>query len=160
MKLYCNIESNLETGTPTWVIKEGPCELPESAGNVSNLSALDDATLKLFGWVPFERQSDNKSIIVSSEYEIREDCAIEKILTRDKTREELLAEDMQELSAKWEEIRNKRNKLLADSDKLVLSDRWEKLTDEEKISISNYRQSLRDISAQNDNPDLIIFPEL
>jgi len=161
MKLYCYIENvNSEDGTNKWTIIQGPQELPECANNVSNLNALDDNTLKILGWVPFETQSENKAVVVSTEYVITEDCVIERIHTRDKTQEELHNEAERELSDKWERFRISRNNLLLESDKLVLSDRWEKLTEPEKLKISNYRQALRDLSQQNLDPELIIFPKL
>jgi hypothetical protein len=161
MKLYCNIEKvTLEDGTEKWNIKEGPCELPQNANNVSNLNLLEDDLLKQFGWVPVTFESENKEIVLSEEWEILEDKVIKKTVTRDKTEEEISDETYRELVAKWDKLRLQRNEILADSDKLVMIDRWEKLTDEEKLRISNYRQSLRDLTIQNSNPDLIVFPTL
>ena len=39
-------------------------------------------------------------------------------------------------------------------------DRWERLTYEEKQTIAEYRQALRDLPNQNSDPNLISFPVL
>lgn len=45
----------------------------------------------------------------------------------------------------WFDLRENRNKLLKESDVLVLPDRWESYTQEYKDKISKYRQDLRDL---------------
>jgi hypothetical protein len=161
MKLYCNIEKvTSEDGTTVWAIKQGPCELPQNDSNVSNLNLLDDKTLKLFGWVPVEQITENKPIFVSVSYNITEDKVIETTITRDKTEEEINADKEKENYYAWQRLREERNHLLSQSDKLVLIDRWEGLTDTEKQKIVKYRQSLRDLPTQNSDPNLITFPVL
>ena len=54
--------------------------------------------------------------------------------------------------AKWEDIRIKRNKLLAETDFYALSDVT--MTTE----MSNYRQALRDLPSTTSNPDDVVFP--
>lgn len=54
----------------------------------------------------------------------------------------------------------KRDSLLSESDKLVLADRWENRTAEEKEKISQYRQALRDIPQQPGFPENIEWPVL
>lgn len=55
--------------------------------------------------------------------------------------------------AKWEDIRIKRDKLLAETDFYALSD----VTMSSEMAI--YRQALRDLPSTQINPDDIIFPE-
>ena len=161
MKLYCHIEKTISPeGAELLVIKQGPCELPQNTSTVSNLHLLDDETLKMFGWVPVEQQIENKPILVSVGYEIFEDRVIETTVTRDKTEEELNEDIEKQNYYAWQRIREQRNRLLSASDSLVTIDRWEKLSDEKKQTIAEYRQALRDIPAQNSDPNLITFPVL
>ena len=161
MKLYCHIEkTTTEEGNEVFVIEQGPCELPQNSSRVSNLNLLDDETLKLFGWVPVEQVTENKPVFVSVSYEITEDKVIETTITRDKTEKELAADKETQDYYAWQTLREQRDRLLTNSDKLVMIDRWEKLTDQEKQNISEYRQKLRDLPTQNSDPNLIIFPIL
>ena len=57
-----------------------------------------------------------------------------------------------EVDAKWFDIREKRNKLLAETDFYALSDVT--MTTE----MSNYRQALRDLPSTQSNPDDVVFP--
>ena len=52
----------------------------------------------------------------------------------------------------FDEIRNKRNQLLQETDVHALSDR--NITD----SMKKYRQDLRDLPASNSDPSKIVFP--
>src|SRR5690606_14898161 len=45
----------------------------------------------------------------------------------------------------WEDVRAKRDELLAESDIHVLPDRWEQMTPEQRKAWSDYRQALRDL---------------
>lgn len=63
-----------------------------------------------------------------------------------------------DLEASAAEVRSKRNRLLAESDKFMLSD-FPILRDELDLII-NYRQSLRDISKQDGFPLNINWPPL
>jgi hypothetical protein len=58
---------------------------------------------------------------------------------------------------KWEQVRQKRNNLLAQSDWTVLID--SSLTDEKKQEYTTYRQDLRDLPSKYNNPDDVIFPD-
>jgi hypothetical protein len=53
---------------------------------------------------------------------------------------------------KWEDIRNMRNRKLAETDFYALSDVT--MTTE----MSNYRQALRDLPSSTSNPDDVVFP--
>lgn len=57
-----------------------------------------------------------------------------------------------------EEIRTKRNELIADSDKHILSDYPH--TENERARWRRYRQQLRDITAQSGFPDRVTFPDV
>ena len=160
MKLYCRIEKTIIEEEENLVIKEGPCSLPQNTSNVSNLNLLDDETLKVLGWVPVETQSDKNPIFVSKSYEVFEDKVIEKIINRDKSAEEIELEKEEQYYYLWQEIRQKRNQLLDESDKLIVIDRWENLSLPERQKLATYRQLLRDLPSQNSNPTLIEFPVL
>jgi len=58
----------------------------------------------------------------------------------------------QEISAKWVDIRQQRNKLLFESDWMAVSDRT--MSEAEK----EYRQELRNLPNQFANPNDVIFP--
>lgn len=45
-------------------------------------------------------------------------------------------------------IKEQRDQLLADSDILVLPDRWESYSPEKRFAVSSYRQALRDLPAK------------
>lgn len=161
MKLYCQIESKKDKNNAGYLqIVKGPMELPVNSDNISNLCLLDEETLRLFGWVPYEKQSENKEIFVSSCYEISTTKVLEKIITRDKSPEEIQIFKEKQNYLKWQEVRKDRNDLLEQSDKLVLADRWEKLSDLERQKLSNYRQLLRDLPSQHTDPEQIKFPTL
>lgn len=161
MKLYCHIEKTISSeGAEILVIKQGPSELPQNTSTVSNLNLLDDETLKMFGWVPVEQITENKAVFVSVGYEIFEDRVIETTVTRDKTAEEINEDTEKQNLCTWQRIREQRDNLLLNSDKLVMVDRWERLTYEEKQTIAEYRQALRDLPSQTSDPALIIFPTL
>jgi len=53
---------------------------------------------------------------------------------------------------KWEEVREKRNQLLAETDFYALSDVTM------STEMANYRQQLRDLPTSTSNPDDIVFP--
>ena len=57
---------------------------------------------------------------------------------------------------KWELIRRTRNRLLLETDWAVLEDI--PFTDEEKIEIKAYRQDLRDIPQDFNDPDEVDYP--
>jgi hypothetical protein len=58
---------------------------------------------------------------------------------------------------KWEQVRQKRNNLLAQSDWTVLID--SPLTDEKKQEYITYRQALRDLPSKYNNPDNVVYPD-
>ena len=57
----------------------------------------------------------------------------------------------------WRKIRKERNKLLKDSDYIMVSDIT--ITTEKKEEWTTYRQSLRDIPQTFSNPDDVTYPD-
>ena len=57
---------------------------------------------------------------------------------------------------KWEQVRQKRNNLLLQSDWTVLID--SPLNDEKKQEYITYRQALRDLPLEYNNPDDVVYP--
>ena len=163
MKKYCLIEQRMkEDGTSGKAIAYGPHPLPESYDNISNLNASEgnDSFLRTLGWLPVETVTENKPIQVSVSYEILSEKIIETIVTRDKTEEELQAEAEAALAQQWAFVRNRRDELLKESDKLVVADKWEELSLEEKGKLSAYRKALRDLPTTFTNPAEVQFPVL
>jgi len=54
--------------------------------------------------------------------------------------------------------RAKRDKLLAESDVMVLPDRWAAMTTEQQAAWATYRQALRDIPQQEGFPATVVWP--
>lgn len=129
-------------------------DLPETWENASNFFALNNETLKEYGWYPFrfvEAPNMDNSVISGSYFEITEDEVVEYQTRRPKTEEEI----QQETESKWREIREKRNRLLFECD-------WTQLTDsplsvEKREEWAIYRQELRDIT-NYPSPYSIIWP--
>lgn len=151
-----------EDGTSGKAIAYGPHTLPESYDNISNLNASegDDSFLRTLGWLPVETVTENKPIQVSVSYEILSEKVIETIVTRDKTEEEIQAEAEADLARQWAVVRNHRDELLRESDKLVVADKWEELPLEEKGRLSAYRKALRELPGNFTNPFDVVFPVL
>lgn len=57
-------------------------------------------------------------------------------------------------------VKQRRNKLLDEADKLTQADRWAGYTDAQKASIAAYKQALRDLPEQEGFPLTVVFPEL
>lgn len=70
--------------------------------------------------------------------------------------ESLLTEEEKKERAA-ESIRNKRNTLLAETDKFMLTDMYENLTPREQKELKDYRQYLRDIPQTSDFPDVEVM---
>ena len=129
-------------------------DLPKNWQNFSNFYLFDNETLKEYGWYPFrfvEAPNMQNSVISGSYFEIGDDEVVEYQTRRSKTEEEI----QQENEYKWIEIRNKRNRLLFESDWTQLSD--SPLSAEKKIEWMTYRQELRDITKYA-SPDEVIWP--
>lgn len=59
---------------------------------------------------------------------------------------------------KWNEVRNKRNELLRESDVYMLVDNYNKLSLSERNAWIEYRQKLRDIPQTYKSPDEVVYP--
>lgn len=133
-----------------------PQTLPLSWNNISNFYVLGEDTLRSYGWYPYENEnpilSDNQTI-VSWSYVIESHKVVRRATIRSLSEEEIQHRDNIIVQKKWEEIRNKRNKLLIESD-------WTQLSD---VSVANkeswklYRQNLRDIT-NAPTPDDVVWP--
>lgn len=146
MKKYCLIKNNEVTQVGS---------LPINFENVSNFYLLSDEEIKPYGWLPVETISENKDIVVGTEYQIEENLVKEIITTRDRNNEELQSL----LQSKWQPVRFKRNSLLKDSDIEVTSDKWEDMNSETKLFWKNYRTQLRDIPQVFVNPEDVVWPD-
>lgn len=129
-------------------------DLPRNWENISNFYALDNETLKEYGWLPFrfvEAPNIDNSVISGSYFEISENEVVEYQTRRPKTEEEL----QEEIESKWRVIREKRNRLLFECDWTQLSD--SPLSVEKREEWAIYRQELRDIT-NYPSPDSVIWP--
>lgn len=128
--------------------------LPKNWENVSNFYLLDNETLREYGWFPFrfvEAPNMDNSVISGSYFEITEDEVVEYQTRRPKTEKEI----QEEIESKWRDIREKRNRLLLESDWTQLSDSPFSIEKKEEWSI--YRQELRDIT-NYPSPDQVVWP--
>jgi len=152
MKKYCYIKNNEVS-----LINQ---DLPKVWENISNFYALPDNILKTYGWLPLVIETENKPVFVSSEYIIEEDRVREIITTRDKNQEEINEDLKRETESQWHQIRSQRDELLKHSDLLVLIDKWESYSLERQEEIKNYRQALRDLPQNFQNPFEVVWPDL
>jgi hypothetical protein len=63
-----------------------------------------------------------------------------------------------DIEAEWAAVRAKRNELLAESDVYVMPDRWMIMQEEEKLAWATYREALRDIPQNFDDPADVVWP--
>jgi len=129
-------------------------DLPKNWQNFSNFYLFDNETLKEYGWYPFrfvEAPNMENSVISGSYFEIGDDEVVEYQTRRAKTEEEI----QQENEYKWIEIRERRNRLLFESDWTQLPD--SPLSEEKRQEWRIYRQELRDITNYT-SPDEVIWP--
>jgi hypothetical protein len=156
MKLYCYIKEDNIDGQ----LIDGPRALPEVFENVSNFHCLDEQSIISYGWLPYEKVSENKEVFVSSSFEILNDRVIENVVTRDKTDAEKQQDEENNISQQWASVRSRRDTLLVESDKDVVIDKWLLMDEETKGLHTIYRKKLRDIPQDFENPFDVIFPEL
>ena len=150
MSLYCYIKDNQ--------VVIGPRILPENWENVSNFYLLPNDITKTYGWVPYIKVSDDNPIIVSVNREVFEDRVVDTFITRDKTQEEIEEENNEILQNKWNDVRRQRNELLSKSDRYALIDVWNSLSEVKQQEWSTYRQQLRDLPQNYNDPDAVVFP--
>jgi hypothetical protein len=152
MKKYCYINNN-----EIVLINQ---DLPETWKNVSNFHLLPETILKDYGWLPLTIETENKPVFVSSSYIIEENIIREVIVTREKTNEEIQEEAQKQIEQEWYQVRSQRDELLKQSDVLVLIDRWEILSAERQDEIRAYRQALRDVPNNFNDPSEVVWPNL
>ncbi len=119
--------------------------LPTNWENISNFNLLEESEVIQYGWFPYtfvEAEKSDGDISDGSTYSIEEDRVIEYEQVRKKTTEEIQSE----LESMWHQVRVQRNILLSETDWTQLSD--SPLSPEMKIEWQEYRQKLRDITAE------------
>jgi hypothetical protein len=148
MKLYCEIEEKFGVKS----IKRGPCALPQNTASVSNFDQITDLrVLKMHGWLPYSKITEDKQIVTGSNIVILEDAVQETVFTRDETFEE------KEEKA-WKIIREERDRLLKETDIHTLGDRWAVLEDSERDQLTIYRQALRELPQTYQRSSDVIWP--
>jgi hypothetical protein len=152
MSLYCYTENGQVIGDAQ--------ALPENWKNVSNFYLLPDEIVKTYGWLPYVRVSDNKEIIIGSTKEIVNEQVIETFFTRDKTFQEIEQENNEAKKNKWNNIRDRRDTLLKESDTQILIDKWNNMDESKQQEWIIYRQALRDLPQIYTDPYSVIFPNL
>jgi hypothetical protein len=136
------------------LVKESNRPLPIVWENISNFHLLDADTLKSFGWFPYRfviATLNENEIVDGTYFSIENDEVIEYQNKRVLTDNEIL----QNYESMWVHIRYRRNIELTDCDWTQLSD--SPLSDELREEWKIYRQSLRDITLQED-PFNIVWP--
>lgn len=144
---YCLVVNNQ--------IIEGPCTLPQNSSNVSNFNILSNEELKTYGWLPYrviDVKQENQ-VLVQSVIDIFANEVVETKIYRDMILSEIEERNQNLIKNKWDRIRQKRNRLLKESD-------WSQLNDSpvDKLLWSNYRQELRDVPQNYSDPDTVIWP--
>jgi hypothetical protein len=124
--------------------------LPKTWKNISGLNlAVDDLPfLKSVGWYPVTKQSetwnDLTHYVSGYNYEIREDDVLESIILSEKQPEP--QEEFSTIKYRFiEQLRSKRNELLANSDWTQLQDVQNSFDETTKNKWIVYRQALRNI---------------
>lgn len=113
--------------------------LPESYVRVTpNPIGVQDYSLKY---------SEGLPLLILSEY-------VQSWVTTPLSPEELTAQEP-EVAA---QVRNRRNSLLLQSDIWVVADRWAGYSEAQRTLYADYRQALRDISAQPGFPYSVTWP--
>ena len=134
--------------------------LPKTWKNISglDLAANDLPFLKSVGWYPVTKQSetwnDTTHYVSGYDYEIRENDVLESIIITEKQPEPV--EEFSTLKYKFiEELRNKRNELLKNSDWTQLQDVQNSFDETTKNKWVVYRQALRDIIEEYSENEIV-----
>jgi hypothetical protein len=134
--------------------------LPKTWKNISglNLAADDLPFLKSAGWYPVTKQSEtwnNLTHYVSGyDYEVRENDVLESIILSEKQPEP--QEEFSTLKYKFiEQLRSKRNELLANCDWTQLQDVQNFFDETTKNKWIVYRQALRDIIEEYSENEIV-----
>ena len=125
--------------------------LPTQWKNISNMYVLPDEELKKYGWFPVKETGYDGTLDLG--FHIYSDYVL---LVKQDEPPQTDTEPSQE--EQWQNIRNERNNLLAETDKLVLFDVYEKFSQEKQQQIKDYRQQLRDIPQTFEEPNLVVWP--
>lgn len=91
-------------------------------------------------------------------YTIETNSITGETIIREWTQEEINANNARSILICWNQLREKRNKLLYESDIYVHSDRWSSYDDAKKIEWTTYRQALRDLPANTSDPFNPVWP--
>jgi hypothetical protein len=105
-----------------------------------------------FGWIPFTCDPNDTGAAFDTKELFDRMVASKKVAAYiPPTQAELEAQQIQL-------VRAKRDALLRESDILVLPDRWASYTPEKQAIISEYRQALRDLPENIDDPFNVVWP--
>ena len=139
--------------------------LPKTWKNISglNLAADDLPFLKSVGWYPVTKQNelwnDTTHYVSGYDYEIRENDVLENIILTERQPEP--QEEFSTLKYRFiEELRNKRNELLKNSDWTQLQDVQNSFDESTKNKWIVYRQALRDIVEQYSENEVVNIAEV
>lgn len=135
--------------------------VPTSWRNISGLihSVGDLPFMKSLGWYPITKQHQDfdpeKEQFKKFTYKFENEQVIESLVLEPVEVEDPAVVHERNMHA----LRTKRNKLLSESDHLLLPDFQEVTTDEMKSLIKDYRQALRDITTtQPYHPSKVNWP--
>ena len=134
--------------------------LPKTWKNISglDLAANDLPFLKSVGWYPVTKQSetwnDLTHYVSGYDYEIRENDVLESIILTKRQPEPV--EEFSTLKYRFiEQLRGKRNELLANSDWTQLQDVQNSFDETTKNKWVVYRQALRDIIEEYSENEIV-----
>jgi hypothetical protein len=125
--------------------------LPKNWKNVSGLRMADDATLLSLGWYPVVETNVTagaNEVKTPDTVTVVDDTVTKVEQVRTMTDDEIA----DRLAGQWESLRMHRNILLTKTDWMAASDRT--MSDAEGV----YRQALRDLPANTDDPSNPIWP--
>lgn len=105
-----------------------------------------------YGWIPFTCNPDDKG----AAFDTKE--LFDRMVKFGKVKQYVPPTQAELDSEQMELIRIQRDKLLKESDILVLPDRWEVYTDAKRKAISDYRQVLRDLPDKVTDPFNVVWP--
>jgi hypothetical protein len=144
--------------------------LPKNWKNVSGLrnSESNIQFLKSLGWYTITKQHEDydtsKYQIDNYFYEFIDKSVVEKLklIERSETpfKENLELSFEEQKQIFMNELREKRNELLKESDFTQLADIQQLLNDEKKEEWIIYRQKLRDIPQENENNEIVSINEI
>ena len=81
-----------------------------------------------------------------------------EVTVREWAQEEIDARKSRLTPMRWDSLRKERNDKLAESDAYVLPDRWSAYTSEQQTAWATYRQALRDLPQNTQDPFNPVWP--